>query len=45
MKILNRIGVNAEEEVIASSTEALSYIILHMAKINASDEEFEAIFE
>ena len=45
MKMLARMGVNEEEAGVQFAIESLSYLMLHMSKVNANETSFETIFD
>merc|ERR1712160_108210 len=44
VKIMTGIGVPEDETTVNFSIEALQYLILHLAKTNADNQNFEMIF-
>ena len=41
---MTRIGVSEDEHTVNSAIDALQYLILHLAKTNADNQNFETIF-
>lgn len=45
MKMLTRMGVNEEESSVQFAIESLSYLVLHLSKVNANETSFETIYD